>query len=415
MNWAEEFIRRALAGIPNSAYKNRLRGELAEHLALLASDLEAAGRGPEEAQAEALRQMGDAEALCEDYRAEWLRQPESRRWDLVLMVYGCLIAGLCSFFAGVVLGVLWEPGYGYLRNAPIWIAGIALYLSAAVPNALFLRKVFRGRARQSALMIAGLLFTWCIGKGLMLLGFGALYGHVFPLPAYNGRLFGTPDGYQVKGSFRWFTYSYMAWTFATSPLLGWLFSLWKEKKRRNDARQRTLTIIGCVCFGLSAAVNVSHLIQYQTFGGMLGALIYLLLVAALAFRSPLLLTASGILLAAECVIGAVTDYGIFLQTQNLVLLIRGALDMIASVLILLLGLSKRRSVGLGWAAGVLVFLKALLALFGWLIPALHGMPQELTLPAAALPAAAMVGWIVTGYLRRGMPTVGEAWKKPINR
>ena len=415
MSWAEDYIRRALAGIPNSAYKNRLRGELTDHLALLVSDLEAVGRSPEEAQAEALRQMGDAEALNEGYRAEWLRQPESRRWDLILMVYGCLLAGLCSFLGGVILGVLWEPGYGYLRYAPIWIAGIGLFLSAAIPNALFLRRVFRGRARQGALMIAGLLFTWCVGKGLMLLGFRAMYGQFFPLPAYNGRLFGAPDGQMIKGSFRWFTNSYLAWTFAASPLVGWLFSLWKEKNHMNDTRQRTLTIIGCVCFGLSVVVNVSHLIQYRTIGGMLGALIYLLLVAALAFRSPLLLTASGILLAAVCVGGAVTDYEIYTQYQNLVVLIQGALNVITSVLILLLGLSKRRSVGLGWAAGGLVFLKTLLVLFGWLIPALHGQPQELTLLSAALPAATVVGWIVTGYLRREMPTVGAVWGRLVDK
>ena len=82
MDWAEDYLSQCLYGIPKSKYRERLRGELAEHLALLASDLEAAGRPPEEARSEALRQMGDADALNAGYRAAWLRQPERRRWDL---------------------------------------------------------------------------------------------------------------------------------------------------------------------------------------------------------------------------------------------------------------------------------------------------------------------------------------------
>ena len=126
MDWAKDYIRRALAGIPKSEYRNRLRGELSDHLTQLAADLEAAGRDPEEARSEALRQMGDAETLNEDYRAEWLRQPESRRWDLVLMVYGCLLAGVCAAVVYVPLMLLWVPYTGWLSHAPAWIADAAL-------------------------------------------------------------------------------------------------------------------------------------------------------------------------------------------------------------------------------------------------------------------------------------------------
>ena len=79
---AEDYLSQCLYGIPKSKYRERLRGELAEHLTLLESDLEAAGRPPEEAQSEALRQMGDADALNAGYRAAWLRQPERLCWDL---------------------------------------------------------------------------------------------------------------------------------------------------------------------------------------------------------------------------------------------------------------------------------------------------------------------------------------------
>ena len=228
MDWAKDFIRRALAGIPNSTYKHRLRCELTDHLTQLSTDLEAVGNTPEEARREALRQMGDAQALSESYYREWLRQPERRRWDLGRMVCGCVIAGVFSFFAFVVLGTLWDIRSGPLRAAPMWIFGALLFVCAAVPDALFLRAAFRGRTDRCALVIFGMLLMWCVGTGGMLLGFGALYGQVFPLPAYNHRLLGTPDGFWVKGSFRWFTNSYMAWTLAATLLTGWLFSAGKR-------------------------------------------------------------------------------------------------------------------------------------------------------------------------------------------
>ena len=232
MDWAEEYLSECLAGIPKSKYQARLRGELEEHLVLLVSDLVNIGYTPEDARREALEQMGDAEALNVDYRAAWLRQPERMRWDLSRMVCGCVIAGVFSFFGFVVLGTLWDVWIGPLRNAPMWVFGALLYTCTAVPNALFLRSAFHERANRRTLIVAGMLLMWCVGTGLMLLGFGVLYGYIFPLPAYNGRLVGTPDGHWVKGSFRWFTNSYLAWTFIVSPLVGWLFAPNKKAKKK---------------------------------------------------------------------------------------------------------------------------------------------------------------------------------------
>ena len=104
------------------------------------------------------------------------------------------------------------------------VVSLLLFGCAAVPDALFLRSVFRGRADRRAQIIGGLLLMWCLGTGLMLLGIGALYGHVFPLPAYSGRLTGTADGFLVRGTIRWFTYPFLLWTLAASPLVGWLFA-----------------------------------------------------------------------------------------------------------------------------------------------------------------------------------------------
>ena len=182
-----------------------------------------------------------------------------------------------------------------------------------------------------------------------------------------------------------------------------------------EAKRKTLTVIGCLCFGLSVAVNVYHLFQYRAIGGMLGLLIYLLLVLALAFRSPLLLVAAGICLAAMSVGGAATDYLVFQRTGSLVALLQGALNVVSSVLILLLGLSKRRSVLLGWLTAALLLFTALLVYFGWHFPALCGLPQQITALKVALSAATVVGWAVTGYLRREVPTVGKAWNRLLNK
>ncbi len=183
----------------------------------------------------------------------------------------------------------------------------------------------------------------------------------------------------------------------------------------NGSKRKTLTVIGCVCFGAVAAINAFQLIQYRAIGGMLGALIYLLLVLALAFRSPLLLAAAGICLVIQCIGGAATHYLVFRRMGSLVALLQGILNIISSVLILLLGLSKRKSALFGWIAAALILLTDLLVYFGWHIPTLNGLPQRITVLNAALSLAAVIGWAVTGCLRREMPTIGEAWKRLLNK
>ncbi len=230
MDGTEDFFRKSLAGIPKGKYRARVRTELEDHLALLSEDLRRTGYTEGEAETEALRQMGDVDTLNADYRSEWLRQPERRRWDLGRMLCGCVLAGIISFLVFIFVGVLWNVMDGPLRSEPIWIFGLVLYLSSAIPNALFLRAAFRGRPDRRVLMIAGLLLTWCIGKGSMLLVIATLYGHIFPLPAYNFRVTGTADGFWIRGTFRWFTYPYLIWTLAACPLIGWAFTMKKGEK-----------------------------------------------------------------------------------------------------------------------------------------------------------------------------------------
>ena len=225
MDWAEDYLSQCLSGIPRSKYRARLRGELAEHLALLVSDLEAAGRAPAEARSEALRQMGDAEALNEGYRAEWFRQPERRRWDISRMLYGCLQAGMSLMVIFPFFLALWSEWDMPLRHPPEWLFGIVTFLIAAVPNAEFLHAAFRGRPDRRRLLICGLLLTWLLGHGLMLLLIAIVFQQShFQLPP------GASDGYH-RGTIWWYTWQFLAGTAVGNTLLGWLFTLKKKEEK----------------------------------------------------------------------------------------------------------------------------------------------------------------------------------------
>lgn len=231
MDWAEAYLDNCLAGIPKSKYRTRLRGELEEHLALLTGDLEGVGYTPEEARAEALRQMGDAEALNADYRAAWLRQPERVRWDLSRMLYGCLQAGLSLMVVFPFFLVLWSELDLPQRHPPEWVFGVVTFLIAALPNAVFLRAVFHGRPDRRRLLICGLLLTWLLGHGLVLLLIAVVYQQSpFQLPP------GASDGYH-RGTIWWYTWQFLVCTAVGNAGLGWLFTLKKKEERAHERNE----------------------------------------------------------------------------------------------------------------------------------------------------------------------------------
>ena len=149
MDWAEDYLRACMSGIPKSKYRARLRGELEEHLAMLVSDLEATGRGPEEAQREAMRQMGDSGALNETYRAEWMRQPERRRY-----LVGYTIGAALGVF--LLLVIVWW-GVSFI-NATIHRVKPAHDLDTLALAAYTFDR--------SVIVDAGRYEYWCSAKGL---------------------------------------------------------------------------------------------------------------------------------------------------------------------------------------------------------------------------------------------------------
>ena len=222
MDWAEEFLTDCLSGIPQSKYRARLHNELEEHIKLLVNDLETAERTPEEAQAEALRQMGDADELNAGYRAAWLRQPERLRWDLSRMLFGCLQAGISTMVIFPFFAELWSKWDMPLHHPPEWLFGVVMFLIAALPNAVFLHVAFRGRADRRRLLICGLLLTWLLGHGLMLLLIAVVFQQSpLQLPP------GASDGYH-KGTVWWYTWQFLVGSAVGNAALGWLFTLKKE-------------------------------------------------------------------------------------------------------------------------------------------------------------------------------------------
>ena len=236
MDWAEEFLSDCLAGIPKSKYRTRLRSELAEHLALLVSDLEGVGYAPTEARTEALRQMGDAGELNAVYWAQWLKQPERVRLDRIWFVSGCMLAGVGFLlaFALILLGALilglFNPFAGGELLPPPWskslpvLSGAFLYAAAFVPNALFLRKSFRRREHRAALITAGLFLSWAVGKGSVLLSIVVIYG----FPAIQGYSPLVGPFLETGGKLLWFTWPFIAASLLGCAALGWLFG--RERK-----------------------------------------------------------------------------------------------------------------------------------------------------------------------------------------
>ena len=232
MDWAEDYLSQCLSGIPKSKYRERLRGELEEHLALLEGDLKKRCDSSEEAHSDALRQMGDAKTLNADYRAAWLRQSERRRWDLTRMLYGCLQAGMSVMVVFPFFAEFWSKWDMPLRHPPEWIYGAVMFLIAALPNAVFLRLAFRGRSDRRRLLIGGLLLTWLLGHGLMLLLIAIVFQQSpFALPP------GAADGYH-RGTIWWYTWQFLAWTAVGNAGLGWLFTL---KKKEDEPHEREET------------------------------------------------------------------------------------------------------------------------------------------------------------------------------
>ena len=243
----EEFLKRALADLPKSEYRNRLQAELTDHLEQLTDDLEKAAYSPEEARVEALRQMGDAKELNAGYWAEWLRQPERVRWDISRFALGILLAG-AGFLGGAALnlfadtmlalfgiiagGVHTTPFLTFLHH----MGGAVLYAAAFIPNAIALRKAFRRRRKRAAMVGGGLLLSWVVGKGSAVLYLFTVYG---PEALAEGKEI-TARTFVGSYDLLWFTSEYILLSLLGCVALGWLFGRYPTSDPRDREHMERL-------------------------------------------------------------------------------------------------------------------------------------------------------------------------------
>ena len=225
-----EYLELCLAEVPSSDYRRRLDAELGEHLADLADGFLAMGYGEEEARSRAMEKLGQPEALREEFRLAWLRQPERRRRDLLHIVNGCFLAGLGCFLA---LGVLTSLGFTYdqvfpgrrcfpILGNPRWrlVFGLVLFAGETLPNLGYLLFSFRRSPRRHSCVTLGLLLAWGLEKAVILLLSAGIYGiSPLQLPQLMARLSSGGDP-----TAPWFTPLYLLGTLAATVLIGLVFS-----------------------------------------------------------------------------------------------------------------------------------------------------------------------------------------------
>lgn len=112
MSWQQQWIDGILAEVPVGSYRRRLEAELRDHLDSQYRALTEAGRTPDQAQAEALRAMGEPETLRKEFMAAWRRSwparaEELRRW-LKGWAGGFIVMGGVDFLIAYVLGTMWN-------------------------------------------------------------------------------------------------------------------------------------------------------------------------------------------------------------------------------------------------------------------------------------------------------------------
>jgi hypothetical protein len=221
-----DYLEACLAEVPQSDYRRRLREELEAHLTDLGESLLAGGYGEEEAARRAMELLGKPEALREQYREAWERQPERRRRDLRDLFSGCVLAGFGCFLAlGLLkaLGFTYDQAYPGRRVFPIlgdprWklVFGLALFLGETLPNLAWLLLRFRRRSLRRAWVTAGLLLAWGVEKGAILLLSAGIYGmSPLQLPRLLARIAAGGDP-----TAPWLTPLYLLGTLAATVLIG---------------------------------------------------------------------------------------------------------------------------------------------------------------------------------------------------
>ena len=116
--WTDDFLSRALNGLPKDKYRKRAENELTDHLLELANDLESGGYSPVEAQARAVELMGSPEGLNPDFREEWVRRASRVGYCLGRMFRWAFYGLLLNTW---VRGMVFIPSILFSRRFETWI------------------------------------------------------------------------------------------------------------------------------------------------------------------------------------------------------------------------------------------------------------------------------------------------------
>ncbi len=103
--WVEHYVQRCVSQIPDLVYGRRLSRELADHLELLAANLEEQGLSPHEASQQALAYMGDPGELSAVYLEQWRKRMNTPRHKIPRILF--LVSFLCYATLMMGLGILY--------------------------------------------------------------------------------------------------------------------------------------------------------------------------------------------------------------------------------------------------------------------------------------------------------------------
>lgn len=209
MNWKQQWIDEVLENIPAGSYRHRVEAELRDHLETQYCALTEAGRTMDEAQAEALRVMGEPDSLQAEYRAAWRRSLPGRLAALgyrlktwakgLCLMFG--VHGLIGFVRNQVCSaafslsgnskepwakLIWNTA-GNLNNS--WVFALLLPLTLALlAGAYYLGRKFRASPRPEWQISVGLFFYWAFFAAVKA-WFRALDNHHRPFWEAVGRHF----------------------------------------------------------------------------------------------------------------------------------------------------------------------------------------------------------------------------------
>lgn len=236
-DWMDNLISQCLADIPQGKYRDRAEKELRDHMETLYLSLTESGMGPDHAQGEALRTMGDPKKLRAEYETAWRRTFPARAvnaaFNLPYICFGCMLMGglyIMTFFCLAVVGFTYDAvssvGFSFpilAGGANLLVFSCVLFLVPFTLGAYYLRCCFRDEARPVGWITLGLLAAW-VGEKVSIILLSAL---IYAMPLCPELLVRIYNGGDTTAP--WMNPVYVVLTFGMCVALGQIFGQSTEK------------------------------------------------------------------------------------------------------------------------------------------------------------------------------------------